>query len=736
MKKSFFQWCLENHKEHLLSEWDYEKNEGISDKEIGFGSQKKVWWIGSCNHQWESTIKNRTSGTGCPICYKEKTGRSIAPRRKLIRGKNDLATEYPEIAKEWDYIKNGDLLPSDVIGGSSKMVWWVCPKCNQSYQSSLSHRIRGRECPKDSCRKKKQAENIKKALVKRRGSLLKHNPELANEWHPLKNGELTPDNISPASDIKVWWIGTCNHEWEATPSNRVRRKSRCPVCNNKVILIGFNDLATTHKELCTEWDFEKNGDLLPMNVVAGTHRKVWWVCEKGHRYKASINNRAKKNGTGCPNCDMERKSSFNEKVIFYYLKLLFDDIQENYRPRFLNKKELDIFIPSISLAIEYDGEYYHKNALKDIKKNELCQENEIDVIRIREPNCPVLPNKINCYVRKSLNEKELKDCVEFIIAYVNEKYKMNLVADIDISRDRPKIMEMYLISEKAKSLAFMNPELAKDWHPTKNGVLTPEKISYSSNKNVWWLGQCGHEWEAKVNNRFNGNDCPRCYENSTGRKIGHRRSLIKGINDLASENPDLAREWHPTKNGNLLPSGFLNGSHKKVWWLGHCGHEWESTIGSRNSGVGCPFCSNKKVLAGFNDLDTTNPVLAKEWHPIKNGELKPSDVIANGEKKVWWLGECCHEWEAKTVSRNRGTGCPYCANQKVLRGFDDFETKNPELAKEWHPTKNRDLKPSNVIGNGEKNVWWLGKCGHEWNETIYNRVNGSKCPVCRKNRIG
>ncbi|QWG47773.1 hypothetical protein EXW31_10490 [Bacillus mycoides] len=93
------------------------------------------------------------------------------------------------------------------MSGSRKKVWWLCPKCNQSYQSSLSHRTRGRECPNKECRREKQVKNIKQALIEGRGSLLKHNPDLAKEWHPIKNGELTPDNISPASDVKVWWLG-------------------------------------------------------------------------------------------------------------------------------------------------------------------------------------------------------------------------------------------------------------------------------------------------------------------------------------------------------------------------------------------------------------------------------------------------------------------------------------------------------------------------------------------------
>lgn len=646
MKKSFYEWCIENSKEHLLIEWDSEKNQELGPRDISYGFTQKIWW--------------------------------------------------------------------------------KCPKCNQSYHDITSHRREGRDCPNEICRKGKQANNIKKALIERRGSLLSRYPDLSKEWHPLKNGELTPNNISPASDIQVWWLGTCNHEWEATPSNRVRLHSACPVCNNKVILIGYNDLATTNIELCTEWDYEKNNQLLPTNVVAGTNKKVWWICEKGHSFKASVSNRAKKNGTGCPDCGMERKSSFTEKVILYYLKLLFNDIQENYRPHFLKKKELDIFIPSLSLAIEYDGEYYHQNILKDIKKNELCEENGIDLIRIREPNCPLLPTKFNHFVRKTLKENELKDCIEFIITYVNDKFQMNLIGDIDIERDRSKVMEMYLISEKPKSLAITNPDLAKEWHPIKNGNLSSENISYSSNKNVWWLGNCGHEWVAQVNNRLNGSGCPKCYE-ATGRKIVHRRSLKKGINDLATENPQLAKEWHPNKNDNLLPSDLLCGSKKLAWWLGNCGHEWEAIISSRSKGVGCPYCTNRKVLAGFNDLLTKNPYLAKEWHPSKNIDINPSDVIANTDKKVWWLCECGHEWVAKVASRNRdkGTGCPNCAGitKKTIEDMNIFATL----------LNGKCL--SKVYINTDTKLLWQCKNQHTWESTPYLVTKKGKwCPYCAKNK--
>ena len=92
-----------------------------------------------------------------------------------------------------------------------------------------------------------------------------------------------------------------------------------------------------------------------------------------------------------------------------------------------------------------------------------------------------------------------------------------------------------------------------------------------------------------------------------------------------------------------------------------------------------------------NSLLDINPIVSSEWHPTKNNSLLPKDVGANSNKKVWWLGKCGHEWQATINNRNNGRGCPYCTNRKVLNGFNDLLTKKPELAREWHPTKNEDL---------------------------------------------
>ena len=118
------------------------------------------------------------------------------------------------------------------------------------------------------------------------------------------------------------------------------------------------------------------------------------------------------------------------------------------------------------------------------------------------------------------------------------------------------------------------------------------------------------------------------------------------MKSLSIENPELAKEWHPTKNGKLTPNDVTPGSGRKVWWICNKGHEWMALIGDRSNGNNCPYCSGHRVCKD-NCLATLNPKLSQEWHPTKNGKLTPNDVMAGSIKKVWWICNKGHEWEAK-----------------------------------------------------------------------------------------
>ena len=133
-----------------------------------------------------------------------------------------------------------------------------------------------------------------------------------------------------------------------------------------------------------------------------------------------------------------------------------------------------------------------------------------------------------------------------------------------------------------------------------------------------------------------------------------------------SDNAQLMAEWDWGKNNefNFNPEILTLGSHKKTWWKCSQGHEWQATINNRNKGRGCPVCSGNKVLKGNNDLQTVNPILAKEWNYEKNDNLKPEDFKPNSGKKVWWKCSEGHEWQATIDHRNNGSRCPICVKEK------------------------------------------------------------------------
>lgn len=283
-----------------------------------------------------------------------------------------------------------------------------------------------------------------------------------------------------------------------------------------------------------------------------------------------------------------------------------------------------------------------------------------------------------------------------------------------------------IVLNGSNDLSTELPELASQWYFEKNAPLTPSQVTRGSHRLVWWRCAEGHEWRAVVKSRADGSGCPIC----AGRK------LLVGENDLASICPDLADEWHPEKNGTLMPDMVLATTMRRVWWRCEYGHEWQAKVKDRMDGTGCPVCSGQKVVAGINDLESSYPMIAAQWHSTRNGKLNPRTFAVSSNKRVWWQCELGHEWQASVFSRTQEqTGCPYCANRKVLAGFNDLATLDPATAKQWHPTLNGSLTPEQVTLGSKKKVWWLCPEGHVWKTVIYARTGSRRtgCPVCAGN---
>lgn len=192
--------------------------------------------------------------------------------------------------------------------------------------------------------------------------------------------------------------------------------------------------------------------------------------------------------------------------------------------------------------------------------------------------------------------------------------------------------------------------------------------------------------------------------------------------------------WDGVQNA-LPPERVTPGSHKKVWWRCEAGHTWQAPVHSvALDGCGCPYCSGRRAIPGKTDLVTAEPELAAQWDYDKNGDTDPRQVLPSAHGKVWWKCSLGHSWQAAPFSRTkeRGTGCPYCSGKRVLPGFNDLQTRRPEIACQWHRSLNGKLTPLDVTPGSNKKVWWRCGSGHSWQAAIYSRTRkkAAACPIC------
>ena len=408
---------------------------------------------------------------------------------------------------------------------------------------------------------------------------------------------INPQDLSQSSIKLIWWKCTVNpeHVWDAPP-DRIKRQVKlgftgCPYCHGRRV-DKSNSLAENFPEVAALWHPTKNEDLLTNQITFGSNKKVWWVCNEEHEWKqAPCVLTGQK--TGCPYCAGQKLS--------------------------------------------YE-----------------------------------------------------------------------------------------------RSLAAVAPDLIEEWDEERNGKSASEVMAKTGRPDYWWICKMddSHKWKAVLSNRVGiGSGCPYC-----------SNKKASATNNLQVMYPDIAAQWHPTKNGNKKSEDYPAGSHKHVWWRCKEGpdHEWKGAIDGRTTKEkhSCPFCINLKVSI-TNSLESVYPEIAQQWHPIKNGKLTPSDVTHGTHRKVWW--KCSegpdHEWKTSVDSRAvAGTNCPYCAGQKISI-TNCLSTTRPKIAEEWHPTKNGKLTPEKVMRGSDKRVWWLCSKNqeHEWEARIANRgSHGAGCSFCLK----
>lgn len=437
-------------------------------------------------------------------------------------------------------------------------------------------------------------------------------PEIALQFIAERNPGVDLVRVSAGSPKKLWWVGDCGHEFESAPYNRVKGQG-CPFCSGNRVLIGFNDLGTVRPELAAEWNHARNGDLLPTAVTRSSGRKVWWIDAFGHEWETAISGRNA--GAGCPYCSgLKVLAGFND------LATKRPELAAQWHPD-RNEIHASDVAPNANKKAWWicpKGHEWHASINNRANGN----------------GCPVckLPRGEEFAAEKRRRRAEGRPVKK---------------RPVDPNRLSQALLPGY------NDMATTHPLLAAEFDSSKNAPLTPSTVVAGTARKLWWRCAPGHEWETTGNSRASsGTGCPTC--------AGQR--ILEGFNDLATVRPDLASEWHPTKNGSRLPSEVTVSNGKKAWWLADCGHEWEAVVSSRTGqGVGCPVCSGRRTLAGFNDLATLQPSVALSWHPMRNGTTTASDVNQYSNSSRWWLCDQGHEWESTVNNRSHGQGCPFCS---------------------------------------------------------------------------
>jgi len=274
-------------------------------------------------------------------------------------------------------------------------------------------------------------------------------------------------------------------------------------------------------------------------------------------------------------------------------------------------------------------------------------------------------------------------------------------------------------------LATVRPDLAARWHPTLNGNFSPEHVTAGSHNMAWWVCPKGHEFDMAISKATRPNaGCPVC----SGKR------LFVGQNDLATTHPEILAAWSPL-NTLVTPQNVQAGTtSRKVLWRCQKGHDYSATPANKVlGGTECPYCAGQKVLAGFNDMETTHPELARQFHPTQNGNLTTKNTVAGSSKILVWICDANtnHIWKAAGYSRVTGSGCPFCTGQKILPGENDLATLKPQLIDEWDFDLNLGKSPSEISPGSKQRVWWRCQQGHSWLAEIHSRAStGRSCPYC------
>ena len=492
------------------------------------------------------------------------------------------------------------------------------------------------------------------------------NAELMAEWNWEKNNELgfNPNEITSHSGKKVWWICTNGHSFDATAANRSNGKS-CPICAGRKVLVGYNDLETwcienNRLDLIEEFDKNKN-DFSMKEITKSCKKEVWWLCPNGHSYSTTLHHRIKMN-TGCGVC--------SHKVFLSG----HNDLQST-NPEIA--KEFDVekngITPNQVMAGSNNKKYWFLCPKGHSYSTTLLN-------RKKGSNCPICAKEMHV----SFPEKAI---LFYLIKYnfeVQENYCATYLKnkEFDIYIENINFAIEYDGKVWHKNI---QRDIEKDIISTANGIKLIRIreigcLDYDSDSIKYYItAESIRELEGAI--RFVLKTANPTIESRNALDIDIERDrtsiyelmeLSEKSNSIMNKRPEIEHFWDYEQNGVLKPDQVSFSSLKIVKFICPQGHKWESKIRNFYVSPRCPICSNRRIIAGVNDLATISPEIAREWDYELNKCL-PNEIYYNNQSKAihWICSECGHKWISKIKDR---TTCPECKRKKKQINVYDAHT--------------------------------------------------------------
>lgn len=689
--------------------WDYDKNKGYDLTCIYPKSTNKVWWKCEKGHNFERAISGFVDSQNCPEC-------------KAL----DVAiANFPHLVKQWDFKKNRGIDINLTSACSKKEVWWKCKKCNYEWQAQIA----SRKSSKGLCPCCENRTVVAEGIT----DLFSMVPDLMKSYDFTKNVEIDAKTLSVASLESVWWkCSECSYEWTASPTGRIRYENgkyiarSCPACIGQVRTITY---AEEYPDLAERFMYELNGCTLADVFPKDWGTNFWWHCDIcGENFECSLGSMVRgrrSSSKGCSYCagkKVTREKSF---------ATLHPEVMAEYDP--CNAIDPYAVTENSSLKAKWICKYNpnHRwiasfylrahgqggcNICRNYQYEKMFYEEHADFEVFYDTNKNERPFK--SYSNAS-NEKVWWRCEKgHLFEYAISNF-------CNSEKFRCPYCEQRWLKVGINSLADTHSDLIAEWSDSNDTVPT-DFVKKSTYKALWICPTCSGEYTACIRDREVGDDsCPYC----TGRR------KLAGFNTLDVTKKELISEWS-YNNERPMDDFFDTSAYMALWICPTCNGEYSARIRDREHGDdSCPYCMNKRKLAGYNTLEVTKSELIPEWS--SNNEQRMDEFFDTSSYLALWICSTCNgEYRARIRDRELGDdSCPYCTNKRKLAGFNTLEVTKPELVPEWSNNNERGMDEF-FDTSCYMALWICSICNGEYQARIKTReVGDDSCPYCRGIRV-